>query len=73
MKKVIHAPKGPHFEFAPGEPCTKWIWHEMIGQLDDKSIDIVCHAPLEKCEFALRASNGPHGSAPFTKDARDAR
>ena len=73
VKKVIHAPKGPHFEFAPGEPCTKWIWHEMIGQLDDKSIDIVCHAPLEKCEFALRASNGPHGSAPFTKDARDAR
>ena len=59
VKKVQHD-KGMHFRFLEQE--VHWIWHEMIGQLDNDSIDKVCSIPLLQCDFALRdKQKGPGG------------
>ena len=58
VKPVQHT-KGTAYEFLMAEDAH-WIWHEMIGQLDDASIDVVCSRPLERCEFAFRGTQkGP--------------
>ena len=59
VKNVIHH-KGMQFGFLDEE--VHWIWHEMIGQLDDASIDEVCKSPLVQCDFAFRGKQkGPGG------------
>ena len=58
VKPVQHT-KGTAYELLMAEDAH-WIWHEMIGQLDDASIDVVCSRPLERCEFAFRGTQkGP--------------
>ena len=69
VKKVLHDAKGPGFAFASGDATGKWIWHDMIGQLDSASIDIVCSAPITGCAYELRDATATNGSASFTQDA----
>ena len=58
--KKVHHYKGMNFKFLDED--VHWIWHEMIGQLDNASIDKVCKSPLVQCDFALRGKQkGPGG------------
>ena len=60
VKPVQHT-QGTSYEFLMDEDAH-WIWHEMIGQLEDASIDLVCSVPLVRCEFAFRGKQkGPTG------------
>ena len=64
MKKVLREEKGTRFRFDMESNDLHWIWHEMIGQLDDESITKVCSAPLTRCEFSLRGDQkGPTGES----------
>ena len=58
VKPVQHT-QGTSYEFLMDKDAH-WTWHEMIGQLEDASIDLVCSVPLVRCHFALRGKQrGP--------------
>ena len=58
VKPVQHT-QGTSYGFLMDEDAP-WIWHEMIGQLEDASIDLVCSVPLVRCHFAFRGKQrGP--------------
>ena len=60
VKPVQHS-QGIEYEFLLDKEAH-WTWHEMIGQLEDASIDLVCSVPLVRCQFALRGKQkGPTG------------